>query len=121
MNVTIANKRKPDDFRDGHIVRGEIIPGVYQLCVVDCYAVKDKLKAMGYSYDGYRRGWYVDLAYDQIGNALADLTLALGLTYREYRRAVLDMHEGGIDISGLSLDEAHRQALEEHFAKHKEG
>lgn len=120
MNVTITNKRKPDDFRDGHIVQGKIIPGVYQLCVVDCYAVKDTLKAMGYRYDGYRRGWYIDLTYDQIGNALAEVTVAINLSYRDYRQTVMDMHEGGIDISGLTLDDEHKQMLSEHFANKKE-
>lgn len=101
---------------DNSKVNGAIIKGLYEIRMQDCYDVKDQLKALGYEWNSYNRSWCLTCTAQELGNAIADVVVAIDLPAQAYNQMVYDLEELDIDLSAVSMDAAHTAKLTAHYA-----
>lgn len=98
-------------------VNGPIIKGEYVIQMMDCYAVKEQLKELGYKWNPNAGAWCLTCKTEELGNAIAEVVVKVNLPIREYKQMIAMMCNIEIDWSAVSLDAEHIKMIENHYKK----
>ena len=98
-------------------VNGTVIEDLYEIQIGDCYAVKEQLKELGYKWNACESAWCLPCKDNEIGNAIAEVVVKINLPMSEYQQMLISMAQTDIDVSVVSMDDAHTAMITEHYTK----